>query len=410
MPDASETQAAPQVRRAALAFIFITVTLDTLALGMIIPVLPKLVERFMGGNTGAAAEVFGVFNTVWALMQFLFSPLLGALSDRFGRRPVILMSNLGLGLDYVLMALAPSLAWLFVGRVISGITTASIATASAYIADVTPPERRAQAFGTLVAAFGMGFVLGPALGGVLGAIEPRLPFWVAAAFSLANALYGVIVLPESLPPEKRAAFAWHRANPIGSLKLLRSHPELFGLAATNFLVNLAHVVFPSVFVLYAGYRYGWEAGMVGITMAAFGASSMIVQAGLVGPVVKKVGERRALVIGLLFGTAGLTMFGLAPTGLVFLIGLPVMALWGFAGPSAQGLMTRRVSPSEQGQLQGANTSIMGIANLIGPGIFSVTFAQAIAGGNAKLAGAPFLLSAVMTLAAAALAWHATRPR
>src|SRR5262245_21475607 len=411
MPGASEqVSEAPPVRRAALAFIFITVMLDTLALGMIIPVLPKLVERFMGGNTAAAAEVFGVFNTVWALMQFLFSPLVGALSDRFGRRPVILMSNLGLGLDYLLMALAPSPGWLFVGRVTSGITTASIATAAAYVADVTPPERRAQAFGTLGAAFGMGFVLGPALGGVLGAIEPRLPFWVAAAFSLANALYGVIVLPESLPPEKRAPFAWRRANPIGSLKLLRSHPELFGLAATNFLVNVAHVVFPSVFVLYAGYRYGWDAGMVGLTMAAFGASSMIVQAGLVGPVVKRFGERRALLAGLLFGTAGLTLFGLAATGTAFLLALPVMALWGFAGPSAQGPMTRRVSPSEQGQLQGANTSIMGIANLVGPGIFSLTFAHAIAGGDAAFAGAPFGLSAVMLLCSAAIAWHVTRPR
>jgi MFS transporter, DHA1 family, tetracycline resistance protein len=413
MPDGSEVSAAPAQparRRAALAFIFVTVMLDMLALGMIIPVLPKLVERFMGGNTAAAAEVFGLFNTVWALMQFLCSPVLGALSDRYGRRPVILLSNVGLGLDYVLMALAPTLGWLFVGRVISGITTASISTAYAYIADVTPPERRAKAFGLLGAAFGMGFILGPALGGVLGAIEPRLPFWVAAAFSLTNALYGLIVLPESLAPEQRGQFSWRRANPIGSLTLLRSHPELFGLAGANFLVNLSHVVFPSVFVLYAGYRYGWDERMVGLTMAAFGLSSMIVQAGLVGPVVKKFGERRALLIGLLFGTAGLTIFGLASTGTAFLIGLPVMALWGFAGPAAQGLMTRRVSPAEQGQLQGANSSIIGIANLVGPAIFSLTFAYAIAVAGGALVGAPFLLSAFMLLVSAALAWHATRPR
>jgi MFS transporter, DHA1 family, tetracycline resistance protein len=411
MPDASEAASAPApMRRAALAFIFVTVMLDMLALGMIIPVLPKLVERFMGGNTAAAAEVFGLFNTAWALMQFLFSPLIGALSDRFGRRPVILLSNFGLGVDYVLMALAPTLPWLFVGRVISGITTASISTAYAYVADVTPPERRAKSFGILGAAFGMGFVLGPALGGVLGAIEPRLPFWVAAVFSLVNALYGLFVLPESLTSDKRGAFDLRRANPLGALKLLRSHAELFGLAAANFLVNLSHVVFPSVFVLYAGYRYGWDEQMVGLTMAAFGVSSMIVQAGLVGPVVKLFGERRALLIGLLFGVAGLTMFGLASTGAAFLIGLPVMALWGFAGPAAQGLMTRRVSPTEQGQLQGANNSIMGIANLVGPVIFSLTFAHAIAGGSATLAGAPFLLSAAMLLASAALAWHATRAR
>jgi DHA1 family tetracycline resistance protein-like MFS transporter len=406
----SEPAGGPAPRRAALAFIFVTVCLDMLALGMIIPVLPKLVERFMGGDTARAAEVFGVFATAWALMQFLFSPVLGALSDRFGRRPVILLSNLGLGLDYILMALAPNIAWLFLGRVISGITAASIATAQAYIADVTPAERRAASYGYLGAAFGAGFILGPAIGGMLGAIEPRLPFWVAAAFSLVNAAYGLFVLPESLPADRRSPFSWHRANPLGALRLLRSHAELYGLAAANFLVNLAHVVFPSVFVLYAGYRYGWDEGMVGVTMAAFGLSSMIVQAGLVGPVVKRFGERRALLIGLLFGTAGLTMFGLASTGVTFLIGLPVMALWGFAGPATQGLMTRRVSPAEQGQLQGANNSIMGIANLVGPGIFAVTFARAIEAGDATLAGAPFLLSAAMLLASAAIAWRATRPR
>src|SRR5262245_60699907 len=203
-------------RRAAVAFIFVTILLDVLALGMIIPVLPKLVERFAGGDTSRAAGIFGVFGTAWALMQFLFSPLLGALSDRFGRRRVILLSNLGLGLDYVLMALAPNLWWLFVGRVISGITSANMSAAYAYIADVTPAERRAASYGLLGAAFGLGFILGPAIGGVLGAIEPRLPFWVAAVFSIANAAYGAFVLPESLPLDKRAAFSWRRANPVGA--------------------------------------------------------------------------------------------------------------------------------------------------------------------------------------------------
>jgi DHA1 family tetracycline resistance protein-like MFS transporter len=406
---AASSPAAPS--KAAVAFILVTITLDMLALGMIIPVLPKLVERFVGGDTARAAEVFGLFGTAWALMQFVFSPVLGALSDRFGRRPVILLSNLGMGLDYVLMALAPSLVLLFVGRVISGITAASIATAYAYIADVTSPERRAAAYGLLGAAFGAGFILGPALGGVLGAIDPRLPFWVAAGFSLANAAYGLLVLPESLAGDQRSEFSWRRANPIGSLVLLRSHPELFGLAIANFLANLAHVVFPSVFVLYAGYRYGWDESAVGLTLAAFGICSMIVQAGLVEPVVKKFGERPALLIGLLFGTVGMAIFGLAPTGLIFYLGIPVMALWGFASPAVLGLMTRRVSASEQGQLQGANASIMGIANLVGPGIFTVAFAQALATTHSKeLAGAPFLLAGLMLLAAAALAWRATRKR
>jgi MFS transporter, DHA1 family, tetracycline resistance protein len=402
-------QASPaSPRRAAVAFIFVTIALDMLSLGMIIPVLPKLVERFVGA-TAVAAQVFGLFATAWALMQFLFSPLLGALSDRFGRRPVILLSNLGLGLDYVLMALAPSIAWLFVGRVISGITAASIPTAYAYVADVTPAERRAASYGLLGAAFGIGFILGPALGGVLGAIEPRLPFWVAAVFSLANAAYGALVLPESLAPDKRAPLFWRRANPIGSLVLLRSHRELSGLASANFLASLSHVVFPSVFVLYAGYRYGWDERAVGLTLAAFGVCSMVVQAGLVGRAVKTLGERRALLIGLAFGTAGMLVFGFAPTGLIFWAGIPIMALWGFAGPAALGLMTRLVSPSQQGQLQGANASIVSIASLIGPSIFSLTFSHAISAGQGKdLAGAPFLLAALMLVGAAFIAWRATR--
>jgi len=399
----------PEVRpkRAAVAFILITIALDTLALGMIIPILPKLVEAFMGGNTARAAEVFGVFGIVWALMQFLFSPLLGALSDRFGRRPVIILSNAGLGLDYVVMALAPTLGWLFVGRVISGITSASISAAYAYIADVTPPERRAASYGLLGAAFGIGFILGPALGGVFGALEPRLPFWVAAAFSLANAAYGFFVLPEALAPDKRSGFAWRRANPIGSFALLRSHPELFGLAVANFLINLSHVVFPTVFVLYAGYRYGWNESRVGLCMALFGLCSMGVQAGLVGPVVQRLGERRALLLGLVMGTLGLTIFALAPTDALFWSGIPVMALWGFATPALQGLMTRLVAPSEQGRLQGANGSIVGIGNVIGPGIFALAFASATQVGR-NFSGAPFLLSALMLVAAAALAWRVTR--
>jgi MFS transporter, DHA1 family, tetracycline resistance protein len=204
-------------RRAAFVFIFLTVLLDMVALGTIVPVLPRLVVSFMHGDTAGAAEVYGVFGTAWALMQFLFSPVLGALSDRFGRRPVVLISNVGLGLDYIVMALAPSLAWLFVGRVVSGITAASIATGFAYVADVTPPERRAARFGILGVAFGAGFVLGPALGGIAGSIDPRLPFWIAAVLSLANTLYGLFVLPESLPRERRAPFDWRSANPLGSL-------------------------------------------------------------------------------------------------------------------------------------------------------------------------------------------------
>src|SRR5436189_2965015 len=228
----------------------------------------------MGGDTGRAARITGVFGTVWALMQFIFSPLPGVISDRFGRRPVILVSCLGLGLDYLFMAIAPTLGWLFVGRVISGITAASFATAGAYIADVTPPEKRAASFGMLGAAFGLGFVLGPALGGFLGGYSLRLPFWVAGGLSLLNTLYGAFVLPESLPPERRAGFSWKKANPIGSLFLLRSHSQLMGMAALLFLYHLAHQVLSSVFVLYANYRYQWNPKMTGSVLATVGICSV----------------------------------------------------------------------------------------------------------------------------------------
>jgi DHA1 family tetracycline resistance protein-like MFS transporter len=398
-------------RQAALGFIFVTVLLDMLALGMIIPVLPQLVVGFVAGDAARGAEIYGLFGTVWALMQFLCSPLLGALSDRFGRRRVILLSNLGLGLDYLVMAWAPTLAWLFVGRVVSGITAASISTSYAYIADVTPPERRAASFGLLGAAFGVGFVLGPAIGGLIGQYGPRLPFWVAAAFSLANALYGLLVLPESLPPERRAGFAWTRANPFGSLVLLRSHRELLGLAGAQFLAQLAHVALPSTFVLYAAYRYGWGSRDVGLTLAAVGVCSMIVQAGLIRPIVARLGERRTLLVGLLFGGAGFAVYGLAPTGLLFCLGIPVMSLWGIATPAAQGLMTRRVGASEQGRLQGANGSLTGIAGLIGPGLFTLSFSFAIAPARGwHLPGTPFVLAALLLFTAALAAGWATRPR
>jgi DHA1 family tetracycline resistance protein-like MFS transporter len=398
-------------RRAAFIFIFITVVLDMLSLGMIIPVLPKLVENFLGGDTARAAEIFGVFGTAWALMQFFVSPLLGALSDSYGRRPVVLISNFGLGLDYVLMALAPNLWWLFVGRVISGISSATVPTAFAYITDVTPPEQRAAKFGLIGAAFGLGFVLGPALGGVLGSLDPRLPFWLAAALSLLNGCYGLFVLPESLARDKRTAFEWRRANPVGSLKLLRSHPELSGLASSLFLIDLAHVVLPSIWVLYAGYRYGWDEKAVGLSLAVVGICSVIVQAGLVGATVKAFGERWAMMLGLTGGVAGFLMFGLAESSLSYLLGIPLLALWGIATPAMNGLMTRHVGASEQGQLQGANNSIQGIANLVGPFIFTLTFAWAIGSGKDwHFAGAPFVLSAIFLAMAAALGWHVTRRR
>jgi MFS transporter, DHA1 family, tetracycline resistance protein len=396
-------------RKAALAFIFTIILLDVIALGIIIPVLPKLVETMLGGNTPRAAEIYGLFGTAWALMQFVFSPLLGALSDRYGRRPVLLISMLGLGLDYILMAVAPNLAWLFVGRVISGITSASFSTAYAYIADITAPEKRAQAFGMVGAAFGIGFVLGPAVGGLLGSIDPRLPFWIAAAFSLANAAYGYFMLPESLPAERRMSFQWARANPVGSLRLLRTHTQLAGLAVVCFLYHLAHAVLPSVAVLYASYRYGWDELMLGLSLAAVGVASGLEQGFMIQPAIRRFGERATLVAGLLFGTLGFAIYGLAETGTGFMLGVPVMALWGLTGPATMAIMSRLVTASEQGQLQGANSSLMALGSLFGPGLFGFVFAWAIAPGQAwHLPGAPFLLAAALLGVAMGLAWVVTR--
>lgn len=411
MNPVAESKSVAKARGAALVFIFITIVVDVLALGIIIPVLPKLVEGFLRGDTARAAWIFGLFGTVWALMQFIFSPVLGALSDRYGRRPVILISCFGLGLDYILMAMAPTLWWLFVGRVISGITAASYPTAGAYIADVTPPEKRAAGFGMIGAAWGVGFVLGPTLGGLLGDVDPRLPFWVAAVLTLINALYGLFVLPESLAPESRKAFSWRRANPVGSLALLRSHPELLGLSSVTFIYMLAHQVLPSVFVLYASFRYGWSILATGLSLTFIGVFNIIVQAGLVKRIVARFGERRALFAGLLCGCAGYAIYGLAPVGIAFLSAMPVFAFMGLVGPSAQSLMSRRVGPSEQGQLQGANSSIIGITGMIGPGLFTMTFASFIGSHRDwRLPGAPFLLAALLMVIALVLARRVTSRR
>jgi DHA1 family tetracycline resistance protein-like MFS transporter len=407
----TETTAPTAPRRAALTFIFITVLLDIVAMGMIIPVLPPMVTAFLGGSTARAAELLGVFSMVWALMQFIFSPIIGALSDRFGRRPMILLSNFGLGLDYILMALAPTLGWLFVGRIISGITAASISTASAYIADVTPPDKRAAGFGMLGAAFGIGFVLGPALGGLLGEVDPRLPLWVAAGLSLTNAMYGLFVLPESLPPERRRPFQWRRANPVGALLLLRSYPSVLGLVGVNFLYHLAHIALTSVFVLYGNYRYGWTPRTVGLTLAGVGVTSAIVQGGLVRPIIQRLGERRTLLLGLVFGAVGFVTYGLASTGALFWLGIPIMSLWGLCGPASQGLMTRRVDPTQQGMLQGALSSLMGVAGMFGPIVFTQTFSYFINDQRmSPLPGAPFLLASGILVCALAVAWRVTHPR
>lgn len=409
MPASDATAASGATSRAAFAFIFITLLLDTLALGVIIPVLPALIAEFQGGSTASAATIYGVFGSAWAAMQFVCSPVLGSLSDRFGRRPVILLSNLGLGLDYALMAVAPSIGWLFVGRLISGITSSTFGAANAYIADVTPPEQRAARFGLLGVAFGVGFVVGPSVGGLLSTFGLRAPFWAAAGLSLANFAYGCFILPESLPRDRRAPFHWARANPVGSLRLLSSHPVLLALSVAGLLSALAHDSLPSTFVLYAMHRYSWSERAVGLTLALVGVTSIIVQGGLVGRIVDALGERRAMAFGFGCGALGMFVIGTAPTGALMLWGVPLTALFGVSTPAWQSQMTRRVAPTAQGQLQGANGSLLGIAAMVAPLVFTQVFALAVnRASSSGASGVPFLLAGLLLLAAIVVSWRATR--
>ncbi len=398
---------AETMRRGATAFLFVTVLIDMLTFGMIGPVLPKLIASFLGNNYANAAQAIGLFATVWALMQFFCSPLLGILSDRVGRRPVILLSNAVAVVDLAIMALAPNLWWLFAGRVLSGIASANMTTASAYIADVTPPEKRAAAFGILGSAFGLGFVLGPAIGGLVGNIDPRLTFWAAAGFALLNTLYGLFILPESLAADKRSRrVEWKRANPLGSLRLLRSHYELWGLTWVNFITYTAHEIFPNVWVIYCIAAFGWSTGSIGLTLTLVGIVSAINQATMVRRVVARLGERRTLLASLIVAVLGLALLG-TNNGIVFLIGAIMISLPMYQA-SSQALMTRRVGPESQGELQGALGSVRGISMLIGPAIFTLTFAQ-FAGPwrHTALMGAPWLLAAMLYAVSFIVAWRVT---
>lgn len=387
-----------QTRKPALAFIFVTLVLDVLGVGIIIPNLPLLVKNFSGGNTEAASHAVGWLASLYSLMQFGFAPLVGSLSDRFGRRPVILTSLLGAGLDYFLMAFAPNLGWFFVGRIISGITGANITAASAYIADISPPEKRAANFGLIGAAFGIGFIAGPALGGLLGDMDPtlRLPFFVAGGLTLVNWLYGLFVLPESLAPQNRRRFSWGRSNPIGSLLDLRRHPVAFGLAGTYFIVNLAHQALPSIWVLYTGERYHWTSRQVGISLAIVGLMAGIVQGGLTRFIVKRFGEARTAIFGLSVAVVNYAAYGLATEGWMIYCILIIGSIGAVTGPAVQGLISRHVGADEQGGVQGSLTSLMGVAGIIGPPMATSLFAYYI-GKSAPiyLPGAAFLFSSLL---------------
>ena len=395
--------------RAAFIFIFITVLLDMVSFGVIIPVFPQLILRLQGGDMAGAAAIFGILGTAFAVMQVIFAPVQGALSDRYGRRPVILLSNLGLGVDYVVMAIAPTIPILFIGRLISGATSASFSISGAYVADVTPPEKRAARFGMLGVAFGIGFIVGPAIGGLLGAIDLRAPFWFSAVLSFANFLYGLLILPESLPPERRGPFRLRAANPIGAMRFLGLRPVLFTLGAVAFFGNLGHDALPNTFGLYATQRFNFDERAIGLSLAIVGVSSLIVQGFVVGRAVAALGEYRALLAGLGLGIAAELLLGLAPTSALFLIGLPIFSFFGLTGASLQSLATREVAANEQGQLQGALSSLRSICTIITPGLYTGTFALFV-GPLAGLGvpGAPFLLAAILLASAFAVLARSAR--
>lgn len=407
-PRSSDTIAI-SASRAALFFIYATVFFDSTGFGIIIPVFPRLVLGFLGGNQIEAGFYNGIFNATWALMQFLFAPLLGALSDRFGRRPVLILSALGLGVDYIVQALAPNLSWLFVGRVVSGITSASFTVSFAYVADAVPGEKRAGAYGMIGSIFGIGFIVGPALGALLGTFGPRVPFWGAAVLSITSALYGLFVLRESLPVANRRPLSLLRANPIGGLVMIFERKGLGGFLIINFLVFLGFQVLPTVYVLYAGFRFGWGITLVGIALAIVGACNIIVQGLFVRRAVARLGEPITLLIGLTSGILGFIVWGLAADPITFMLAIILYAPIGFVQPAVQALMTRRVGPKEQGALQGINGSVLALTGIIGPLIFGTLYGFFISPqAPINLPGSPFLLAAILMATSLILAARVTR--
>ncbi|WP_128547872.1 TCR/Tet family MFS transporter [Larkinella soli] len=386
-----------QQRNRALTFIFITILIDCTGIGVIIPVTPRLIEQLTGGDLSIASQYGGWLTFSYAIMQFLFSPVLGGLSDRYGRRPVLLVSLLGLGVDYVFLALAPTIEWLFVGRVIAGVCGASFTTAAAYIADVSPPEKRAQNFGLVGAAFGLGFIIGPVVGGVFSQFGVRAPFLIAAGLSLLNALYGYFILPESLSKENRRAFDWRRANPIGSMANLKRYPAIMGMVSALVLLYIAGQAPQSVWTYYTMEKFHWDESWVGYSLGFVGLTVAVVQGGLIRVAIPKLGQERALYVGLVFYIVGFTLFAFATRGWMMFAFMIPYALGGLAGPSIQGLVSTQVPPNEQGELQGALTSLASVTSIVGPLLMTNLFAYFTKPeAPVYFPGAPFLTGAVLT--------------
>ncbi|HSK12144.1 MAG TPA: TCR/Tet family MFS transporter [Phnomibacter sp.] len=394
-------------RSAALGFIFITLLVDITGWGIIIPVMPRLIEELIQGDISAAARYSGWMGFAYAGMQFLFAPILGGLSDKFGRRPVLLFSLFGFGVDYLILTFAQNIEWLFIGRIIAGITGASITTASAYIADISTPANRAQNFGMIGAAFGIGFILGPVLGGLLGHYGPRVPFVVASILCFLNWLYGYFILPESLPPDKRRPFDVKRANPVGSLLHLRKYPTLLPLISSMIFIYLAAHAVQSNWAFFGIEKFGWSERMIGISLGIVGLLIGIVQGGLIRVVIPRLGNEKSVFMGLAFYTLGLILFSLAThTWMMFVFLIPY-ALGGFAGPALQSIMAGTVDPDQQGELQGALTSMASATSIVGPPLMTNIFSF-FTGALAPIyfPGAPFALGAVFMLVSLLLAYRA----
>ncbi len=392
-------------RKAAVGFIFITLLIDVMGWGLIIPVMPKLISELKHIPVNEASAYGALLLSVYAITQFIFAPVIGNLSDRYGRRPVLLSSMLGFGIDYIFLALAPSYGWLFVGRIIAGFTGASFTTAAAYIADVSTPQTRAKNFGVIGAAFGLGFVIGPALGGLLAGWGVRAPFYAAAGLCLLNALYGYFVLPESLSKENRRAFEWRRANPFGSIQFLRKTPGIGGLAICYFLIYLAAQAVQGNWSFFTIYRFSWSEKMVGISLAVVGLLVGAVQAGLTRVVNPKLGNVKSIYVGLLLYTIGLLLFAFATEGWMMFAFLIPYCLGGIAGPSLQATLAKHVPPNQQGELQGALTGLMSLTTIIGPLMMNNLFTF-FTGKRAPFhfPGVSFLLAAVFMLSSLIIAW------
>jgi DHA1 family tetracycline resistance protein-like MFS transporter len=395
---------------AAVPFILITILIDMLGIGIVVPVWPKVVTSMTGGDLSEGAWTYGVFIASYALMQFIFSPVLGNLSDAFGRRPVLLLSLFGSAIDYVILALAPNLTWLFAGRILAGITGANIAVANAYVADTSPIEQRARNFGLIGACFGIGFILGPVVGGALAAFGPRVPFVAAAILTFSNFLYGVLVLPESHPKENRRPFRWGHSNAWSAFRKISGYPLVAGLLLTLALDRLAHDAFPATWVLYVTYKFQWTELHIGLTLALVGVVVTVVQAGLTGPVVARIGERNALLAGLFINATACAMYGVLTHGWMIYAVIIYSGIAGIAGPSLQSLITKPVPLNEQGGLQGTLTSVQSVMMIIGPliatGLFGYFTSERV---PLKVPGAPFLASAVLVVIAVAVAAYTTRP-